>query len=222
MRLYRIDDTRWRIGSWIIEFGGRLHWIGFKIDLSRYYFCFAIHYLFGSFYAHVGDDDRVPPTTFECIWQPGSSVLALSLFKRENIFGQRESGYGERWYYLDTLLGPTRLTETVITEAGETEMYMRERAYKVKYEVETSTFKRARWPISRERTAISFTPDRPIPVPGKGENSWDINDDAIYSTWMPFTGSVDDAIKEFARSIYRDRKRFGGSEDWIPMKKGRE
>lgn len=55
----------------------------------------------------------------------------------------------------------------------------------------------------------SFTvrPGQPIPVPGKGENSWDLGDDAIYSA----SGhTLDDAIANLVKSALRLRRSYGG------------
>jgi hypothetical protein len=56
----------------------------------------------------------------------------------------------------------------------------------------------------------------PIPVPGKGENAWDMEDDAIHSMGC-VANSVDDAIIKLLNSVNRDRVRYGGAH-WVPVK----
>ena len=55
---------------------------------------------------------------------------------------------------------------------------------------------------------------QPIPVPGKGENSWDCDEDAIHGSTFPAM-SFAQAITEMTRSALRDRERRGGL-DWTP------
>lgn len=78
---------------------------------------------------------------------------------------------------------------------------------------EVRVWKRARWPWP-SRTRVDFRIDIPagIPVPGKGENSWDCEDDAIFGTggW-----SVYDAIGNAVRSAHRQRELYGG-KNWRP------
>lgn len=74
------------------------------------------------------------------------------------------------------------------------------------------------WPLTRRRYGSTLTLDRehPIPVPGKGENSWDCDEDAFYSLSSGETtvaGAVANAVK---RSL-ETRRRYGG-RNWQPEK----
>lgn len=56
---------------------------------------------------------------------------------------------------------------------------------------------------------------KPIPVPGKGENSWDCDDDAIHSSHGPHS-TVHQAVAALVASVYRDRTRYGSGPEWQP------
>jgi hypothetical protein len=77
------------------------------------------------------------------------------------------------------------------------------------------TWQRPRLPwasrVSRRAEVLMLVP---IPIPGKGENSYDIDDDAIYSLSAPGT-SVAAATSQAASSALRDRERRS-SRDWRP------
>jgi hypothetical protein len=59
-----------------------------------------------------------------------------------------------------------------------------------------------------------ITPDKPIPVPGKGENSWDCDDDASYGMTCAAQTPAE-AVAHYSASIQRDRQRHGGNH-WVP------
>lgn len=61
----------------------------------------------------------------------------------------------------------------------------------------------------RRTSTTEIEPGKPVPVPGKGENSWDCGDDGIYS--MSVGGeSVPTAIGKLVSSALATRKRHGG------------
>lgn len=74
------------------------------------------------------------------------------------------------------------------------------------------------WPFT-PRVYENWTakPENPLPIPGKGENSWDCEDDAIYA--MSFGTDclhLEDAVGRLVASVYKDRLRRGGSELMSP------
>ena len=77
----------------------------------------------------------------------------------------------------------------------------------------TRTWKRPRWPWPhkvRRETELKMTVG--VPVPGKGENSWDIYDDAI----LGVDGvTPSDAIANVVRSALKARRNYA-SESWVP------
>jgi hypothetical protein len=95
---------------------------------------------------------------------------------------------------------------------------MPEGTYDATVEIKRGTWKRRRlffwWPAIHHFD-YDITPDRPIPVPGKGENSWDCGDDAIYSS----SGSgrtVHAAVSSLVDSVYRQRTQYGSGPSWQP------
>lgn len=54
-----------------------------------------------------------------------------------------------------------------------------------------------------------ITPGKPVPVPGKGENSWDCDDDAIHSISVSGT-DVQKAVSQLVGSALSSRARHGG------------
>lgn len=69
------------------------------------------------------------------------------------------------------------------------------------------------WPFSRTQRRWHVTPSKPLPVPGKGENSWDCDDDAIHSMSLGTDcTTLHDAVGRVIASVYRDRLKYGGSE----------
>lgn len=97
-------------------------------------------------------------------------------------------------------------------------VFMPEGDYLATVELFESEWKRPRgWARRIQRATI--TPDTPIPIPGKGENSWDIDDDAIHSSTMP-ARTVADAVAGLYASVMNTRERHGG-KNWMPEKGAR-
>jgi hypothetical protein len=82
---------------------------------------------------------------------------------------------------------------------------------------EERVWKRKRWPWTAKRRADYWVEmDIAIPVPGKGENSWDCGDDGLYGTG----GSTPaEAIANCVRVALRDRERYAGP-NWTPTADG--
>lgn len=104
---------------------------------------------------------------------------------------------------------------------------MPERAYPAKITIQRVTVSRARWPFRfgpedlRHREMLTFNADleaNPIPVPGKGENSWDCGEDAIFS--QSGRGGITEAIASVVESATRTRRRHGG-KNWVPSPKAK-
>lgn len=92
---------------------------------------------------------------------------------------------------------------------------MPEGVYPATVKIEGATWKRPRWPLPLRRVRSEITPDKPIPHPGKGENSWDCDDAATYSMSCGATNAAD-AAAALAKSVLRDRERYGGI-GWLPI-----
>lgn len=117
------------------------------------------------------------------------------------------------FHWKDFLFGREECSKRKISETFSN-VAMLERNYPIKVEFWEWTWKRPRWPFPLKLIRYDITPDIPVPVPGKGENSWDCGEDAIHS--MTGCGStLEDAVIGFSKSIMRDRHRYGGN-NWMP------
>ncbi len=117
------------------------------------------------------------------------------------------------FHFDDFFLGRKNYSETERI-AHEAFVEMPEGYYPAKVELFTSTWKRPRWPWPKSINRADVQIEGGIPIPGKGENSWDIEDDAIYGLTCP-SGTVEEALSSIRESAMRDRRRNGG-ENWVP------
>lgn len=116
--------------------------------------------------------------------------------------------------YVRFFLGKEK-SNNVEIENGKCIIPIPERDYLARYTISDWTWKRSRWPWPKLIRRIELDMDNdPLPVPGKGENGWDMEDDAIYSTIMA-ANTVNEAIEKLIKSATRDRERYGG-KNWIP------
>ena len=116
-------------------------------------------------------------------------------------------------YPADVLLGRREYSEREL-ETVRVEVPMPEGAYPATVKMVEACWKRSRWPFAKKLIRAEVTPDKPIPFPGKGENSWDCGEDATHS----MTCSADTPFKaamKLSESVMRDRVRHGG-QNWRP------
>jgi hypothetical protein len=120
----------------------------------------------------------------------------------------------KRWYHEIYVIRPVdiifgrRKCERKILEAGECLVPMLEGSYRATYKKELFTWKRPRSLFKKQR--IDYWLDIPsgIPHEGKGENSWDCDEDGLFGCGG---GTLEEAIANAVRHSLRDRKRYGGS-----------
>lgn len=117
------------------------------------------------------------------------------------------------WSPIDALLGQEKYSSRVLS-THQAEIVFPEGGYSATIELFESTWKRPRWPRPKVIRRAKVEMHKPVPIPGKGENAWDIEDDAIYSMTCP-AATVEEAIGHLRASVERDRKRYGG-DDWRP------
>lgn len=143
----------------------------------------------------------------------------------------RPDPMSSRWKALDgwefrlelnplTLLfgSPKRIAMAPVSEPVRTVVAMPEGNYPATVKLEKWTYARPRWPRWPLRREVVMRGDVDldvaIPVPGKGENSWDIDDDAIYSSSGPYR-TVAAAVASVAESALSKRERYA-RRDWVP------
>lgn len=91
---------------------------------------------------------------------------------------------------------------------------MPEHPYPATVRLFESTWKRPRWPFARRMVRAEIEVEGGIPHPGKGENSWDCDDDATYSLTCQ-ARTAEDAVAKLVGSVLRDRRNYGG-RSWRP------
>ena len=117
--------------------------------------------------------------------------------------------------HLDDLLLGRMDYQRLTLETKTATVYMPEAAYPVQITFERSIRKRPRW-IATQTLGCQIDIPGGIPVPGKGENSWDCGDDAILSMGSSAT-TVSEAVADVVKSVMRTRERYA-SIHWRPEK----
>jgi len=144
----------------------------------------------------------------------GDGRVSLSLWHNPNDWSRDDPWWWEFTVHpIDFLLGRSKYSERNLSMHDDT-LRMPEGYYDVKIRMFESTWKRSRWPWHRRMVRAEIECYEPIPVPGKGENSWDLDDDAVHSMTC-LARTPEDAMNQLIASIYRDRERYGGIE-WLP------
>lgn len=115
---------------------------------------------------------------------------------------------------LDILFGRTKCTTEQLADEGAMVM-LPEASYPVRVKIERRVWRRKRWPgIWQERTNATVESDGGIPIPGKGENGYDCEDDAYFSIGTP-TQTAAEAAVYAAERVLETRQRYA-SRDWAP------
>lgn len=126
----------------------------------------------------------------------------------------------DRWWqyrqwsvnFADLLFGRLRCARTVVEE-GEAIVPMPEAVYPATYTVEDFVWTRCRWPGAWcRRRDYWLNLGAGIPVPGKGENSWDCDENAIGGIGGR---TLEHAVSRAVESALESRRRYGG-RDWAP------
>jgi hypothetical protein len=79
----------------------------------------------------------------------------------------------------------------------------------------TQTWKRSRWPFSRQRQGASVDIEGGIPIPGKGETDYNCDDTACFSIGTSATTIVG-AIDAVVQRVNERREHYGG-KGWLPQ-----
>jgi hypothetical protein len=116
----------------------------------------------------------------------------------------------------DFLLGGTRCTTEQVGEPVEVLVPMPEASYRGVVKIERRVWTRPRWPWPVvERTGATIDMIEGVPFPGKGENSWDCGEDAIFGTGSD-EPTPEAAVAAVVKAALNNRRRYGGSLDWRP------
>lgn len=106
----------------------------------------------------------------------------------------------------DVALGRTRYICDKIGDPFDVSIPMPEGNYRAVFQRQRQTWRRPRWfSITRESYDIDIP--KGIPFAGKGENSWDCDDDGLFG--MGAEGTVDEAVAKVQESVERSRRKYG-------------
>lgn len=122
------------------------------------------------------------------------------------------------FFLYDALLGSTTYTTREVERVAVV-IPMPEGSYAGTATVEHCTWTRPRWPFGPWQQGRYVEIDVPsgVPHPGKGENSWDCDDDATF-VMSTRSRTVGEAIGAFVGSVMERRAKYGGL-DWRPAPK---
>lgn len=133
------------------------------------------------------------------LWTPDSSWSSKTPKWRNGHWCPVDSLCG-RWDYKNVVLS---------TEARAIELPEGSYAAEISMEAPTWTRRRRlfRWWVRRVSRATIEVKDPPM-FAGKGENSYDLDDDCIYSMSCP-AESVDEAVQKYRDAVLKSRKKYG-------------
>jgi hypothetical protein len=153
----------------------------------------------------------------------GAEIYACDgdVIGRLYLLNNEEASKGPSYYYnlKDIALGRPKYTKL----DGEPEtrtVYLAEGAYEIAMTRNLSTWKRPRWPVATRAGSYNWEvtsgPDgrKGLPIPGKGENSYDCDEDAIYGGGIQ-ASNADEAAGRIVGMVMHDRARRAGP-GWTP------
>lgn len=116
------------------------------------------------------------------------------------------------FYPADFFLGRKQCSWELV-EARDVTIPMPEGSYPAKARLERGTWKRPRWPFPESHLSVNIDIPKGVPVPGKGENSYDCGPDAIFGQSSP-SRTIEEGIGNVVASALRDRKRRGAPANY--------
>lgn len=165
---------------------------------------------------------RGDPLETGIVWDSKQHVIKIELLSQQGMDSSKPAVIYKYWNYRDWLFGRPIYSESrhrdVLLGQRRQEYFMKmpEGKYKMGMDFYTSYWHRPRSPFVKTIERVEITPEKPVPTPGKGENSWDLDEDATYSSTMPVRGrSPEELVADFKQSTMERRERYGG-KNWLP------
>lgn len=119
------------------------------------------------------------------------------------------------WKPLDTIFGRIKLIEEIVLEQRDVIIEVAAGEYfQGTAELTRSVWKRKRLPKRMVLSRVTIEVPSGLPIPGKGENAWDCDEDAIFSSTM-VAGSISEAVDLLVAGAKRRRLKHGGV-GWQP------
>jgi hypothetical protein len=137
------------------------------------------------------------------------------LWVDENDYPRRRSG---TWHFTDWLLGRHKYKEEMISPETPTKVEMPEGTYDATVKIFKSTWKRPRW-FAKSIVRAEISVPAGIPFSGKGENSWDCGDDALFGSTFACDNMLD-AVEHIRHEALKYRKRYGDASAVAYEKRG--
>lgn len=103
----------------------------------------------------------------------------------------------------DLIFGRKKYSEAAV-ESRSVKIEMPERAYDATARHYIATWTRKRWRKPESISCVEIEVNDGVPVPGDGENSWDIDDDAVSGMTL-LAETIEEAIVKFRENILKDR-----------------
>jgi hypothetical protein len=213
-------NFNWHFGSKV-----RLFMLTFDVggDESDFHLTWAIERLF---YFSLGIENIIPRNLKKrWKWWPSWEVretgirivLEQGWIWLDTFYDGSDSSKNRRWQHitltpLDWLFGKVKHSSEDLSNS-DVIVSLPEANYQTKVRMFRSTWKRPRWPRSLVLTRADIEVEGGIPIPGKGENSWDLDDDAVFSLTTP-AESVEEACLKLIDDVTGTRKRRG----WVEAK----
>jgi hypothetical protein len=129
-----------------------------------------------------------------------------------------DGSYGWKWsaFIDEKIFGRRDYAQTLPREFKNQEIWFPEGRYHLDITLSEDTWKYRRWPwwpLTRvvPRAHIGVVEKTGIPVPGKGENSWDCGDDATHGLTCK-AASLHEAIEAVRNCVNHTRRRHGSGE----------
>lgn len=115
-------------------------------------------------------------------------------------------------------LGHRLVQSEKVIEQREVLVPMPERSYRAKAQLEEIRVGWDKLPrrfdATKRRVKIDMLEGEQVPHPGKGENSWDCDEDATFGMTTP-ARTIEDGVGRLVASALRSRIRYGGA-NWKP------
>lgn len=192
------------------HFGRRARMCHLHLDLSKHGdhnimwsisipFLFAIYLsIDGLRWKRLPEKDRTIGASFN------DGSLRLALWDTSNEWSRGQPWWWEMTVNVPDLIFGSAAYSSREVSTQEVNVAMPEGNYPAKVMMFESTWKRPRWPRPTVVLRADIEPVTPIPFPGKGENSWDMEDDAVHSMTCSVS-TPEEAAQVLRKSILRSR-----------------
>lgn len=137
--------------------------------------------------------------------------LFWTIWKDPNSWSSRDGWRNDSWNIDELVRGPVTYASEIL-ERREVQIPTPEGTYPAIVELSRDTWSRPRWPTEVVMRAHINVP-KGIPMAGKGENAWDLDDDATFGMTGP-ASSVEDGIGRLVASVLLDRWKRSGTHGW--------